>query len=296
MKIEKILEDIVKLDGLKMYTTNLKETLLDVLNDKHKGRNFKGCYVLSVDEIIRHSDRDISHTNDAFVVVTCMFRASCYVFDMDEVIFCKIIKKDMTITASNEYAGIKIIKPQIDTFTVGRTIPVLVRATIYDVAQTKVTIIARQFVPIHRVNFKIVDDQGMDDTQFIAYKTHMSKLIEIEHKKIDRKSKSTAFFMKMTENKIPGKWVPIDSISNIKNGMIVSYDTSSIDCGLYVLNENQVGEVHVHEEKLSVVVLKSMLSNLKHLIMLDNLVKHYPDSNSIKDLSLTWKVYQQMKK
>lgn len=155
MLIKKNIEVCIDVkDCIGLYTSD--DNIIRILADKYEKRCFRGCYIVSVDRVLRRGDCVINQDRDpTFGTIPVIFEVTAVTYAVGEIINgCVVQNKDKTgtIICKTDIANI-ILKahPLLMSITRGQFISVRVGHVRYNQASPRVSINAVPMLPPSRV-------------------------------------------------------------------------------------------------------------------------------------------------
>lgn len=249
MIITKNLECILTItDTNVLFSKNLNNELINILNDKYQNKCFSSCYVININKITRRSYMNCNENLDSNFNISIQFEANVLIYQTNEIIHdCVIIKKEQNgiIHAKSKYCGIQInINQNLSIYEIGNKIPVIVKMLRYNINQPEISVLAIPFIP---VKYDIIIYNTVND---LSDKSHNmllqlnDKVSELDSliKKLNKSDKKIYDFFKdlLLDNKLKNKNLLEKRINNNsdldKNNIeiIKKYDVIELDL---LLNE-----------------------------------------------------------
>ena len=214
MIITKNLECILTItDTNVLFSKNLNNELINILNDKYQNKCFSSCYVININKITRRSYMNCNENLDSNFNISIQFEANVLIYQTNEIIHdCVIIKKEQNgiIHAKSKYCGIQInINQNLSIYEIGNKIPVIVKMLRYNINQPEISVLAIPFIP---VKYDIIIYNTVND---LSDKSHNmllqlnDKVSELDSliKKLNKNDKKIYDFFKdlLLDNKLKNK-------------------------------------------------------------------------------------------
>ena len=225
MLIQKIIKGQMDTNDIKViYASNHDEAILNLLKDRYQNKCFKSCYILDL-KIIRRSPL-ISNFDRAggYYHFDYEMLVDGIVYDQYEVITdCKIlaITSDGTTSMGSKYAAIGINSQNtLQTYTVGKIVPVRVLHCKYELTINKISVTAIPFIPIisptSGVRYSIsLESSDKEEISLLLNKLNSElELLDLEDHKLVNRFKEI-YYPYTKEHKMKSKDILID-INDIK--------------------------------------------------------------------------------
>lgn len=152
MKVEKTLETSLRVGNPLSFARDIKNNIQNMLNRDLLGRCFRGCYILSILEIIKYSDIMIStDSNITDGKVDVMFRVSAIIYYTGETITgVKVTHKDKGIVFGETPIAKVFLNyhKTLETVSVNDIISVRVGATQYSLYSAQVSVNGYPMLPV----------------------------------------------------------------------------------------------------------------------------------------------------
>ncbi len=310
MIVIKTLTDVLELEvsSTDIFGQNPKEICMRLLKEKYLGKCYMSCFILEVLEVLNSPTRKFTDSNTANAMATVMFKVKAVIFNKNDVIFCKIGRKDADISASHKYSEFKIYnRHMFDPYVTGETVPVIVRTAGYTPGKNKITVVAIPFVPLWEENYvyKITTPASDIEKQYMR---DMIEEIENVSKKLQHlagKSKQGyTFFTKLVypfhkEQKSPKKikGLAYGELLNINEGYVYDpIETNHSEWKIYYSKDDPELKLPVKEESMLTVATRCLLKHYKYLQLICDLLETYPTREAAERARLVWKLYNLNKK
>lgn len=211
--IKKIIEHGIDIyDPITLFT-DVENNLLNMLRSSLVRRCFKGCFILSVDRLLRRSHCEINQDgNIGMGTMSVMFEVTALVYTPGDILVgCRVVnKQDDNIVCKGPNASViinigqNVIKPLLEGIRVGQYIPVRVGRVLYSPNAESISVNALPFTYLKPEVYKIVGGGQLDEAAVSMY----SELIAAEEKRMEDLRKSSGdkwdFFCKIMSGKNTG--------------------------------------------------------------------------------------------
>lgn len=313
---DKIIETSIDLfEPNEIYTTNLRDLLLEKLTKRYKNICFSSMLITEIVEIIRYSERYmVDNRLDGGCYVNVQFKARGVVLHKGSVLHgCKVIKiTNSNVIVDHKYAtGMMVADAKKRVFGLiskDQIVPVVITNVRYNVGKPQISIICTPFTPttIRQIYYNVNQAMTPEDTDKIdSLLEEYNKELEL-HKKMET-SKSYQFFkdliypyktkQKFTVGVIGSKFTPIKldikSILSIKNGYITLPEVSD---DIYYSKEKIPSEsIYIIDSPYYSALSELMLMKLNHLTMLRGFAEQYDTAEKVKEMLAYWKMCTTLK-
>lgn len=149
MIITKLIETGLNIqDPISIYN-DPESNIMNILNDRYKNKCVRGCYIISINKIVKMSECVINQDGPPdFGVINLIFEVSAIVYNEGEIITgCTVVSKDKNgiFILSTEYADIILAgaAKRLESIKTKQMIPVMVSGVRYTLGAHKMAIKAR---------------------------------------------------------------------------------------------------------------------------------------------------------
>jgi hypothetical protein len=186
--------------------SDIHSNILNILIDKYEKKCFRGCYIQSINKIVKMDDCYINQEgppNQATMGV--IFEVTAIIYPIGEIVNgCKVVKKDKKtgIICSSDYASILLnYEDAFDSIQVNQIISVRVGGARYNIGTSKISINAIPFLPfIAPIVYKInpatisIKETLQDILKYIAEEEKLAESLK------QKNAKGWEFFEKLIYN------------------------------------------------------------------------------------------------
>lgn len=218
-------------DPAVLYSTDLKATLKNILNDMYIGKCFKRCHITEILEIDENSPPIMeAMRNGGSARISVKFRVRGIVYDMYEVIpdakIVEIIEDGKMLLRSRHAAIMLAADARLQHFRVGMTVPVRVMEARYIPYRDTISVTGIPFIPLQNttdpfdVNFT-ADDQTACEPLIARLREAQKRFEALPHARewrtfLDGKSPTPADFKQVDFTAVMGRgritrpdWTPL---------------------------------------------------------------------------------------
>lgn len=184
MEVAKTIQTSVVLADARMYSPDINAVVLDWLKNKFEGKNYMGCHVKEVTEILERGRLTISaQRQNGTAMCSVRFKVRGIVYnDMQPVHNCVVLHIDKAghMICKNQHAALFMqASPLIQKIKIGQTIVAIAGKAQYTILRNEISINALPFVYIKptvrvyaltKVESPLIDDllRAIDDHKVIA--------------------------------------------------------------------------------------------------------------------------------
>jgi|TARA_R110002153_G_scaffold273997_6_gene446484 hypothetical protein len=147
-------------DPINLYSN--ENNIEYVIREKYAGVCFKGCYIITVDKILRTSDCVINQeVNDGSGTVAVIFEATVLVYSPGDIVTgCvvkRIDKKSNIMVCETDIAFVMLRRTNIfESIVIGQIITVVVGTSKYSPGSAKIAINSLPFIPSHPTQYIVL--------------------------------------------------------------------------------------------------------------------------------------------
>jgi DNA-directed RNA polymerase subunit E'/Rpb7 len=275
---------------------NLKKTFV--------GKCFMSCFIISIEDILDHSDRLISQTADMSASIHVKFLVKAIIIDRYDLLICEVIDnntdvKNSIVYASSQNMGIRVNTSliKVNPYVNKKTYPVYAYNVSYQPKKNRITVDAIPFVRLNKSKVVYYISEDLDDKGTTIVSDLLSKVDEKNKSLIALKKKHPAshkFFtdlMNVDEKSDKSEKADIineiNNIKQMKSGLYVQYNEKK---NAIVSIKHKDGGAYRDMPALS-AYSSVIMESLQYLTNLETLITTYTNSTEINNMKLIWKVY-----